>query len=306
MDEEDLHDDIDPEDVQDEKAIDDDGLPYNADAGNREPEEGRCNAILRKWRERYNEPRFCAQLPYSQFGNDVEHDYCYTHSNRAHMDTISAEELTHGLSAKSRDHLFRNLDAWKQVYAYGVFESLMGDSSYEFAPEHDVREFDFSNSDVEPTIDGQEGPIYEVAVPFATQFKDREIALLSAAIDSIKMMEVQSIIWEDEMRTETTAEADFTTTEVVGEDGGGTVKSWQTIEEFNEHYLNLPYSRLVRDRADLLEYGGVETTESADESNVSVAELDSLMTPQADPAEESPIRERAEDAEMDTGPSVDE
>jgi hypothetical protein len=215
------------------------------------------------------------------------------------MDALSAEQLTHGISTKTRDHLFQNLDAHKQVYAYGIFESLMGDSEHEFAPEHEIREFDFSDSPFTP--DEAERGVIPVKVPYATQFKDREIALLAAAIDSIKMMDAQSIIADNRMRTEATTKAEFTTGTVVGEDGSGTPKSWHTIEEYNEHYLNLAYSRLVRDRSELLEYGGVETTENADGADVAIADLDALTTPKPDPASQSPINERASDTDIEVG-----
>jgi hypothetical protein len=299
VDKDELHDDIDPEDVGDVDAIDDSGIPYNYDRGEKSPVEGRCNALLNKWRQRYGEPRFCGQLPRSTFVNDVDHDYCRNHSNRASMDALSAEQLTHGISAKTRDHLFRNLDAYKQVYAYGIFESLMADSEYEFAPEYEVRQFDFTDSPFSP--DAAEDGVVSVKVPYATQFKDREIALLAAAIDSIKMMDAQSIIAEAQMRVESTTKAEFTTASVVGEDGSGTPKSWHTIEEYNEHYLNLAYSRLVRDRSELLEYGGVETTEDADGTDVAIADLDALTTPEPDPKTESPINERAHDTDIEVG-----
>jgi hypothetical protein len=220
------------------------------------------------------------------------------------MDAISAEKLTHGISTKTREHLFDNLEVFKKVYAYGVFESLMGDSEYEFAPEYDTQVFDFSDSPVVPDVVGDEENV-SVQIPHATQYKDREIALLAAAIDSIKMMDAQSIIAESRMRTKTTSEAEFTTSEVVGESGGGTPKSWQTIEEYNEHYLNLAYSRLVRDRASLLEYGGVETDTDEDGTDVAIADLDALTEPEPDLQSESPINDRAKDTDIDVDRSVD-
>jgi len=303
--EEDLHDDIDAADVDDNKVLDKEGIPYDPDAGSPSPTEHRCNALLNKWRQRYGEPRYCTQFPKDSSREvSVEHDYCRNHEGRTKMDTISAEELTHGISTKTREHLFDNLEVFKKVYAYGVFESLMGDSEYEFAPEYDTEVFDFSDSPVVPHVVGDEDCV-SVQVPHATQYKDREIALLAAAIDSIKMMDAQSIIAESRMRTKTTSEAEFTTATVVGEGGGGTPKSWQTIEEYNEHYLNLAYSRLVRDRASLLEYGGVETDTDEGGTDVAIADLDALTEPEPDLQSESPINDRAKDAGIDVDRSVD-
>jgi len=189
------------------------------------------------------------------------------------------------------------------VYAYGVFESLMGDSEYEFAPEYDTQLFDFSGAPFVPEVADAKDRVL-VQVPHATQYKDREIALLSAAIDSIKMMDAQSIIAESRMRTKETSEAEFTTATVVGEGDGGTPKSWQTIEEYTEHYLNLVYSRLVRDRASLLEYGGVETDTDQDGTDVAITDLDALTEPEPDLKTESPINDRANNADIEVDRSV--
>ena len=306
VDPEDLHDNINSEDVDDSKPLDDEGVPYDPDAGSTSPVEGRCNALLNKWRQRYAEPRYCSQVPMDDDpGVSVEHNYCEHHQGRYNMDTISAEKLTHGISTKTREHLFDNLEVHKQVYAYGVFESLMGDSEYEFAPEYDTHIFDFSEAPFMPDIANDDGRV-SVQIPYATQYKDREIALLAAAIDSIKMMDAQSIIAESRMRTKTTSEAEFTTSTVVGEGGGGTPKSWQTIEEYNEHYLNLAYSRLVRDRASLLEYGGVETDADEDGTDVAIADLDALTEPEPDLQTESPINDRAKEADIEVDRSLED
>lgn len=292
----DLHDEIHPDEVDEGVPLDDRGIPVRPDRGMTAPKEGRCNALLHRWRERYGEPRFCGQYPLQHY------DTCWTHRDRHQMKNITAEEaLQHGLNATSRDHLYRKLDAWKQVYAWGVHESLMGDSRYEFGVEHRPREFDFSDDPIDPTLPDQEGPVYEIAVAHATENLDRELALWAAAVDSVKMLDAQKIITEDRMRVESTTQAEFDTATVVGEEGAGTPKSWHTIEEYNEHYLNLPYSRLVRDRADLLEYGGVEVGDAADEDNVDVAELDSLTVVEPDPDVDSPMRDRAKEAGVEVG-----
>jgi len=304
VDEENLHDDIDPKDVDDGKVLDDEGIPYDPDAGSTSPTEHRCNALLNKWRQRYGEPRYCQQCPMGMDSRiDVDHDFCEHHKGHATIETISAEKLTHGISTKTREHFFDKLDVHKQVYAYGVFESLMGDSEYEFAPEYDNQLFDFSEAPFTPDIADKDDRVL-VQVPHATQYKDREIALLAAAIDSIKMMDAQSIIAESRMRTKETSEAEFTTATVVGEGGGGTPKSWQTIEEYTEHYLNLVYSRLVRDRASLLEYGGIETDADQDGTDVAITDLDALTEPEPDFGTDTPINDRVEGTDIEIDRSV--
>ena len=63
----------------------------------------------------------------------------------------SAEELMQtGLHTKTIDHYYSNLSPVKKLTGWGLFESLMGDSEYEFGVEYETKSFDFSEADIQP------------------------------------------------------------------------------------------------------------------------------------------------------------
>jgi hypothetical protein len=61
-------------------------------------------------------------------------------------------------------------------------------------------------------------------------------------------------------------------------------QEYKVIEEESEHHLNVAYSRLVRDRKDLLSYGGVVTGTEADEETNSNVIAEEFLQVEADPA----------------------
>ena len=184
------------------------------------------------------------------------------------------ELLQHGAYTKTREHLYDKLDTWDQVLCHGIHESLLADSVFEFAPEYEEREFDFSDSDEVPPQADEDGKL-TVEVPHATEKIDRAQALWLAAVDTVKAIRVNADIAAKGMEVETTSHADL----VFDDDGGA---EYVTIEEKVEHHLNLAYSRLVRDKPELLSYGGVQTGTEADvEENSKVIEEFTTIT--ADP-----------------------
>jgi hypothetical protein len=223
------------------------GRQYSPFAGNIKPIEGACNARLNNWAERYPRPRYCANTVLTDSG------YCRIHDNlRPQMN--AKEALQHGLAAKTRDHVYNKLDPWKQLMAHGLHEDLLDRSRFEFAQEFTTREFDFSDVEVEPDIREQDGPVFEFDCVYATEHVDRSLTLWAAAMDSVKMLHVNSIITADEMRVKQTSEAQLT---APPSEHDSSPQQFKTIEEWGEHYLNLPYSRLARDRKELLKYGGI-------------------------------------------------
>jgi len=285
-----LADDIDPSAVSSDKWVDSAGRPFDPTAGSTTPTDGRCNAVLRRYEERCGEYRYCGQLPKSTF-TECEHDYCDTHEDRASLDIKAEETLQTGMAAKSRDHVYRKLPDWQRLYIYGLFEGLMGESEYEYAPEYAPKEFDFSDCPFSPEISGQDGPRYLINVPHATESLDREVALWAAAVDGTKLELVNAEIAADEMSVETTDHAQLTSpTE------NDPTQEWKTLKTLKEHPLNMAYSRLIKDRKKLLQYGGIRVDGDISDDGTVVEELDSLTMVQADTSDDTPLADKAANA----------
>lgn len=247
---------------------------YDPDAGNPRPVEGNCNAVLDHHESRYGEKRYCARDANKYLsGTDYPHTYCRTHKKRYNVDMRAKELLQHGLFSSAIDTYFELLDPWQQLIAYGTFESLLVDSVFEYSPEYDEVELDFADTDETPTVpeEVRDGDVVIIEVARPTEYPDRALALWIASCDTVKMLDAQARVTAAGMETTSTEYAEFTTSQVVGENGDGTPKAWQTIEEASEHHLNLPLSRLVRDRKELLEYGGVGIDSEDDTQSVEVS-----------------------------------
>jgi len=286
-----LSDKVDPSSVDSDKWVDSAGMPYDPTAGSSTTTDGRCNAVLTRYEERYGEYRYCGQLPASKFDDSVDHDYCQTHESRASLDINAEETLQTGMAAKSRDHVYRKLPDWQRLYIYGLYEGLMGQSEHEFAPEYAPKEFNFEDAPFAPSIDGQEGPRYLINVPHATENLDREVALWAAAVDGTKLELANADIAEKEMAVETVDQAQLTSpTEQ------DPTQEFRTIETLKEHPLNTAYSRLIKDRKKLLQYGGIRVDgETSDDSSV-VSGVDSITMVQADTQDETPLADKADRA----------
>jgi len=292
-----IADDIETTAVDSDKWVDAAGRPFDPTAGSTTPTDGRCNAVLLRYEERYGEYRYCGQLPKSKFTDDVDHDYCQTHEDRGSLDAQAEETLQTGMAAKSRDHVYRKLPDWQRLYVYGLYEGLMGQSAFEFAPAYEPKEFDFTDCPFSPRIDGQSGPQYLIQVPHATENLDREIALWAAAVDGTKLELVNAEIAADEMSVETVEQAQLTSpTE------NDPTQEFRTIETLKEHPMNMAYSRLIKDRTKLLQYGGIAVDGEISNDDGVVSQLDSLTVVQADTAEETPIADKAQTA----GLSIDD
>jgi hypothetical protein len=292
----DLAERVNPSDVGSDRWIDSRGYPFNPDTGSKSPTDGRCNATVENWEERYGERRYCGRYPLSKFKDDVEHGYCEKHEKYANIDIHAEEVLQTGMSARSRDHIYRKLPDWQRLYIYGLHETLMGLSVHEFAPQYEMKEFDFTDAPFNPTVDRQDGPLYQIEVPHATENLDREVALWAASVDGVKMELANAQIIEDEMTVESADHAQLTSpTE------SDPTQEFKTIETVNEHPLNLAYSRLVTDRSKLLTYGGIAVDGELSDDDSAISQLDSLTVVQADKAEETPTADKARNAGFDVG-----
>lgn len=292
----DLADSVSPSDVSSGEWVDSRGLPYDPTAGESTPTDGRCNAPLTNYEERYGERRYCGSLPLSKFDDGVEHGYCDAHKNRAGFDTRAEEALQHGLSARSRDHVYRKLPDWQRLYIYGLYESLMGESVHEFATEYESKEFDFEDAPFNPTIEPHGDDIYRIEVPHATESLDREVALWAAAVDGVKLELANAQIAADEMSVEKTEHAQLTSPTESNPN-----QEFRTLETLVEHPLNTAYSRLVKDRKKLLQYGGIPVDGELSDDGGIVENIESLTMVQADTQEETPTADKARTAGLDVG-----
>jgi len=276
----DLDDGRDPEECRGELR---DGSHYfNPWTGNLQPKYHErldyCNSPLSKWRERYQNIRYCSVTLRPEKGYE---QFCYFHRTRKHM--YSAEEaMQTGLFAKTVDHVYATLDPLQKLVGWGSFESLMGESTYDFAPEYEVREFDFSDADVAP--DGvDEDDVLRVKCGYPTDHANRAVYLYAAAMQEVQMISVQPRIMHEDreagegmMESRTIEKAQLTSpTE------SDPSQEYRTIETWSEHHLNLPFSRLISDQSDLLEMGGVTT--DAEEDSTDVDADDIVLEIEADP-----------------------
>jgi len=254
---------------------------YDADAGMKEPEEGRCNALLKNWQARYGEKRYCGHTPegfppYNATNFNLEEakeaGTCKRHKYKEVYRMQAKEFYQHGGYTKNRELLYDKVDPWNQIVMHALHQSLMEDSVHEFAPDFKERSFDFSKSDYEipddaPT-DEENNVVLEVAYP--TENIDRGKVLWAAAVDGVKAENVNAQITEDMMERTTYADSEYN--HETGE--------WNKLEEKAEHHLNIAYSRLITDREKLLSYGGVVTGTKADiEENTQVIEDFQLVEP---------------------------
>lgn len=268
---------FDAEDVNDNgKLVDSGANPYSPFAGNLTPlvedEWERCNTPLNRWRERYPDVRYCGSIV--PIGEDQS--YCATHKNREHTMKSAEEHLQTGLHTKSLDHLYENLAPLKKLFGWGTYESLMGESTYEYAVEYETREFDFSDEDIKPDGVDDDG-VLEVKCGYPTEHTDPALSLYVAAMQSVQMIMIQpKIMYENEeegegmMESRTVEKAQLTSPPT---EHDPSPQEFKTIESWSEHHLNLPLSRLVTDRPKLLERGGVVVDPEGESDDVNADDI---------------------------------
>lgn len=242
------------------------GNQYNQNAGSQSFTKGRCNALLVSWEDRYGEPRYCTRIPEKYYKCDGNSDFCKKHKGREGLMQHASDVLEHGLGTKTFAHYFDKTDPVEQVYITALYEKLLEESKYDFECEKDslIEDFDESDFDtVELGITTDEDNIVEIAFPQPTEHPIRGLALLEAAIDEVKMLKANGRILQDDLRSESPAKVATT-------EGG---KIGETYDTWNEHYLNLAYSRLVKDQKENLKRGGVDI-EGVEAEDTSDAERD--------------------------------
>lgn len=272
---------FDDDDLDDGQLTDDHGQ-YDPYAGNMEPVEGKCNAKLKHWTSRYPNARYCAAYPLTVEWYEGT-NFCKAHQYKEIWMKQAKELFQHGANSKTREHFYQNCGPYTKLDIHAKHQSLLEDSIYhdEFAIEFQERVIDFSDLDELPDVIGDEldeGKKLKILVPHATEKMDRADSLWLAAVDGMKALLSNAEITESDMKSTTVTDSEALYPDEDNPDG-----DWMTLEENEEHYLNLAYSRVIRDREKLLTYGGVRTGTDADiESNDEVIQ-DEFITVQADP-----------------------
>jgi len=239
--------------------------------GSLEPVTNRCNAPLRDWERRYPQKRYCSQTAFSS-------EYCMTHSAR---DAQSVEGITATLLSKTVDEQYADVDPHLKVLGHGLFASLLDESTYDYDTEHETKTFDFSESAYTPPSADEDGTV-AVSVVYPRAKPDRAVALWNAAMDSVMALSIKAETMDGEAPVAATTSTSHAQLTSPTEDNPR--QNFKTLEELSEHPLNLPYSRLVRDRTDLLEYGGVEVGSEQSAGGLSVDDL--VMNVSANPDDE--------------------
>lgn len=236
------------------KPYDSNGRLYNPYQGSQSQVEGRCNAPLTNWAERYGEMRYCTAMPESAFIEDGR-DFCKHHKSRADLHanamTRAKELLKHGMYAQSIRHVFESLGPWEKVIALGLYDSYLTESTYDFDAQFEAFTVDFAESDrvlpieVAAQVDADDTMSVDVPVPQAHAV--RAFALYRAAIADMKTsLADREVLGGDDDEAAMEREV----VETVTDEG-------RAITDLDEHHLNLAISRVDKDREKLLSFGGV-------------------------------------------------
>lgn len=288
------------------QPTDSNGRRYNPHQGSVSPTEGRCNALLSAWRDRYGEPRYCMALPESTFVDDGS-EFCRNHKSRDALMKRAQELFTHGLYSRSIEHVLAKLPAWQKVQVLAYYESYLSESVYDFDGEEVPIEIDVGE-EVPPFLAPEvtDGTL-TIAYERPSEHTVRAVSLFRAALYDIMAMDADrargpSANDDDGVALETVDEIDLS--EVIDDipDDADAV-----VEQEEEHHLNLPVSRLDKDKSEFLEFGGVPVESDADvEVNVTntdelIADLDEapeLDTGGESPPSQSQLADEADDLDV--------
>ena len=289
------------------KPYDSNWRRYNPYQGSVTPTEGRCNAVLSNWEDRYGEPRYCTRLPERKFGGDSgDSDRCKVHKFHDHQEDPSlaraSELLKHGLYSKTIRTTFEALNPWQKVVVLGWYDSYIEESEFDFDERLETFEVDFSEYDEELPLEIAtvlEDEQLTVDVPIPQQHENRAHALYRAAIADMKttLADRELFAGEDEAAMEREVVISVT------EEG-------REVTDLDEHHLNLPISRVDKDRKELLAFGGV----NIDGDDISLGGGDApdlvldLDNPEAheEQGNVNPVEEQMMDSADDGGTGGDE
>lgn len=157
----------------------------------------------------------------------------------------NSNALKHGLYMDESDY-FDAIEPVEQMFILAKYDELLDSSMLDFAPEWTEYQYDAASIPFEV-----EHETIVLLVPVPTRRKDNARALWLASTFMLRIMKIDAITLEEGMRVERTSHAKLKKPDSEGE------QEFETVEQYKEHCLNLPLSRLIRDRSELLEYGGI-------------------------------------------------
>ena len=284
------------------KPCDSNGRPYNPYQGSKTPSEGRCNAMLSDWHERYGEPRYCMGMPESTFVDDGS-DFCRNHKSHESLMERASEAFTHGLYAKNIRYTFERLNPWQKLVVLAFYDSYVQESKYDFDEQLQDHEIDFSDYEgqlpIEIASQLDEDETMHVGVPTPREHEVRCFALYRAALMDMKV----SLAERKTLPDEDSGAMERETVVSVTDDG-------REITDLDEHHLNMPISRADNDREDLLRFGGVEMDDDADVA-VNVDTPDSMIVDLEEPSptaettmdDPNPVEEQLHHTDVDDNTS---
>lgn len=281
-----------PDQWTEEKPTDSNDRKYNPYQGSLSPTEGRCNATLTAWDDRYGEVRYCMGLPMSMFVDDGS-PFCKRHKHREGLMERASELFTHGVYSKTIRHVFEHLDPWQKLTTLGWYDSYVQESIYDFDPQLQEYTIDFSDYDdalpleIETKLDSESS--LSVTIPIPQEHQARGFALYRAAISKMKASLGERAVLDD---SDGTGAMERETVVSVTDDG-------RKITDVDEHHLNIPISRTDDTREDLLAIGGVPTTADADDSSGGI-EVDSLVMSLEDTSQTTGTANPVEQEMLDT------
>ena len=254
-----------------------------------------CNAVLKYTLMRYGERRYCTGMATSNFSDvtDKESDRCKHHRGRDNIMDLHEDNTKVGAFARSYTSMYGRLSAHEQVIAIEMFRNLLDESRY-----------DFEQDEVDEVIEDAHWMEDDTAVvdfPVPTEHVTRGKYLWIAAIQTLQMEGIQEQIFEDAI-SEGNAPGEREVVVTVTDSG-------DVITDMDEHHLNLPISRMIKDHKNLLRMGGVDiepdTTENITMKREWHIGMDSPPKPEADRGDD-PLAENIDEDPYDLEPPIEE
>jgi hypothetical protein len=213
--------------------------------GSAEPQDGRCGEKCRHSLSRYGEIRYCTAMPAKTFPG-YESDYCKQHIGHENLMKGAEKLFEHGWFAENYINFVEKLPAAKFVLAVEMFDGLLGMSRHEFECERVTKVIDTEDADIIP----EDAVSIELPIPQNTGVMFQANELWMAALDEVKVKNMQEAIFKQGMERKTLTES---------ADMEGSITD--THYESAEHHLHLPVSRLTKDIKEHLKNGGVSIDE---------------------------------------------
>ena len=246
-----------------------------------------CGAVLKFWKQRYGERRYCTGMACSNFTGNPRggSDFCKHHVGRENGQKMVAESFETGALIQSYKTAWQHLQPHQQAICIEAFHGFLDASVFDFDYEVHVERIDVED------IEWVEDKYWHVDFPVPTENVARARYLWVAALELCKMENIQERLLEDATDDDVgVGEREVT---VYGEQGPvGT--------ERQEHHLNLPLSRVIKDHSRLLEAGGVNIKQDGEGPSVNVERqwVTTIDAPDPEPEaimEEDPFEKRMDD-----------